>query len=59
MLNMKGWPEVAVSGQFDHATKKAVQELQRLHGLTPNGKVDTGTWCALVGGVVRQSFQAG
>ncbi|MFF5074121.1 peptidoglycan-binding domain-containing protein [Micromonospora olivasterospora] len=39
-------------------TKKAVQDLQRLHGLPPNGKVDTSTWCALVGGVVRQSFQA-
>ncbi|MFG1951699.1 peptidoglycan-binding protein [Micromonospora sp. NPDC048830] len=58
MLNMKGWADVAVSGQFDYATKKAVQDLQRLHGLEPNGKVDTNTWCALVGGVVRPSFQA-
>ncbi|MER5705822.1 N-acetylmuramoyl-L-alanine amidase [Micromonospora sp. NPDC002296] len=59
ILNSKGYADVTVTGEFDHATKKAVQDLQRLHGLHPNGKVSTSTWCALVGGVVRQSFQAG
>ncbi|SCG47923.1 Peptidoglycan-binding (PGRP) domain of peptidoglycan hydrolases-containing protein [Micromonospora echinaurantiaca] len=57
MLNFKGWTEVAVTGEYDYATKKAVQDLQALHGLPRNGKVTTSTWCVLVGGVVRQSFR--
>jgi hypothetical protein len=35
---------------------KAVQDMQRLHGLTPHGKVDASTWCAVVGGTVRESL---
>ncbi|MEV0810469.1 N-acetylmuramoyl-L-alanine amidase [Micromonospora sp. NPDC050200] len=57
ILNVKGYAEVAVTGTYDHATKLALQDLQRLHGLPDNGKVSTSTWCALVGGVVRQSFR--
>jgi len=36
---------------------KAVQDMQRLHGLVPNGKVDVDTWCAVTGGSVRSAFQ--
>lgn len=57
ILNAKGYADVAVTGEFDHATRRAVQDVQRLHNLPPHGKVDTGTWCAIVGGVVRQSFR--
>ncbi|MCP2322064.1 peptidoglycan hydrolase-like protein with peptidoglycan-binding domain [Hamadaea flava] len=57
MLNRKGWPEVLVTGEYDHVTMKAVQDMQRLHGLHPNGKVDLSTWCAVVGGAVREAFQ--
>ncbi len=57
MLNRKGYaPDVTVTGSYDHATMKAVQDMQRLHGLTPNGKVDLSTWCAIVGGSVREAF---
>ncbi|WP_329138995.1 N-acetylmuramoyl-L-alanine amidase [Streptomyces sp. NBC_01476] len=56
MLARKGHSEVAVTGTFDHATKKAVQDMQRLHGLTPDGKVDLSTWCAVVGGSVREAY---
>jgi peptidoglycan hydrolase-like protein with peptidoglycan-binding domain len=58
MLNRKGYaPDVTVTGVYDHATMKAVQDMQRLHGLTPNGKVDLSTWCALVGGAVKEAFR--
>jgi hypothetical protein len=57
MLSRKGYSDVAISGEFDHATMKAVQDMQRLHGLVPNGKVDLSTWCAVVGGTVRQAFK--
>ncbi|SCF14354.1 Peptidoglycan-binding (PGRP) domain of peptidoglycan hydrolases-containing protein [Micromonospora viridifaciens] len=57
MLNSKGYADVAITGEYDYVTKKALKDLQYLHGLEPNGKVSTTTWCALVGGVVRQSFQ--
>ncbi|WP_377438003.1 N-acetylmuramoyl-L-alanine amidase [Plantactinospora sp. GCM10030261] len=56
ILNHKGYAEVALTGEFDHPTRKAVQDLQKLHGLPPNGLVGTTTWCAIVGGVVRQAF---
>ncbi|MEV6815172.1 N-acetylmuramoyl-L-alanine amidase [Micromonospora sp. NPDC051296] len=56
LLNFKGYADVAVTGGYDHATPRAVRDLQALHGLPRNGKVGTGTWCAIVGGVVRQSF---
>ncbi|SCG53704.1 peptidoglycan recognition protein family protein [Micromonospora halophytica] len=57
MLNWKGHAEVTVTGEYDHATKKAVKDLQQLHGLPRTGTVSTSTWCALVGGIVRQSFR--
>lgn len=57
MLARKGYPEVTSTGTFDHPTQKAVQDLQRLHGLTPNAKVDLSTWCALTGGSVREAFR--
>lgn len=56
MLSRKGYGDVTVSGAYDHATMKAVQGMQRLHGLTPDGKVDLSTWCAVVGGSVREAF---
>jgi hypothetical protein len=57
MLTIKGYAEtVAITGTYDHDTMKAVQDMQRLHGLPPNGKVDLSTWCALVGGTVRETF---
>ncbi|MFF7156026.1 peptidoglycan-binding protein [Streptomyces sp. NPDC008139] len=56
ILALKGFAGVTVNGTFDHATQKAVQDLQRLHGLRPNGKVDLSTWCAAVGGSVREAF---
>ncbi|HEX6501306.1 MAG TPA: N-acetylmuramoyl-L-alanine amidase [Micromonosporaceae bacterium] len=59
MLSRKGYPEVAVSGEYDTATMKAVQDMQRLHGLEPTGKVDVDTWCAVVGGSVRSAFDYG
>lgn len=58
ILGIKGYADtVAITGDFDHATMKAVQDMQRLHGLPPNGKVDLSTWCALVGGSVREAFR--
>jgi peptidoglycan hydrolase-like protein with peptidoglycan-binding domain len=58
MLNRKGYaPDVTVTGVYDHATKKAVQDMQRRHGLVPNAKIDLSTWCALVGGSVKQAFR--
>jgi N-acetylmuramoyl-L-alanine amidase/Putative peptidoglycan binding domain len=56
MLARKGHPDVTVTGIYDHCTKKAVQDMQRLHGLVPNGKVTASTWCAVVGGSVREAF---
>ncbi|MGY4902622.1 peptidoglycan recognition protein family protein [Streptomyces sp. 900116325] len=57
MLVRKGYADAAPTGTYDHATMKAVQDVQRLHRLTPNGKVGTSTWCAVVGGSVRQAFR--
>lgn len=45
-----------ITGVYDDPTKAAVKEIQRLHGLLPDGKVNASTWCAIVGGVVRQAF---
>src|SRR5689334_11480061 len=57
MLGIKGYADtVTITGEYDHATMKAVQDMQRLHGLQPNGKVDLSTWCAVVGGTVREAF---
>jgi N-acetylmuramoyl-L-alanine amidase/Putative peptidoglycan binding domain len=58
MLTRKGYADtVVMNGVFDHATQKAVQDMQRLHGLYPSGKVDLSTWCAIVGGAVREAFR--
>ena len=57
ILNWKGYAEVTVTGGFDPATRRAVQDLQGLHGLPRTGRVSTDTWCALVGGIVRQSLR--
>jgi N-acetyl-anhydromuramyl-L-alanine amidase AmpD len=56
ILANKGY-EVTQTGGFDHDTHKAVQAMQRLHGLPPNGKVDTDTWCATVGGIIAPEFR--
>jgi N-acetyl-anhydromuramyl-L-alanine amidase AmpD len=55
ILVNKGYP-LTQSGDFDHATHKAVQDMQRLHHVEPTGKVDTDTWCATVGGIVANEF---
>jgi N-acetylmuramoyl-L-alanine amidase/Putative peptidoglycan binding domain len=57
MLNRKGAADVTVNGEYDDNTMKAVQDMQRLHGLEPNGQVDQNTWCAIVGGSVHSAFQ--
>jgi peptidoglycan hydrolase-like protein with peptidoglycan-binding domain len=57
LLGRKGYDDVTVSGEYDHNTMKAVQDMQRLHGLVPNGKVNVDTWCAIVGGSVRSAFR--
>ncbi len=56
ILVRKGYTAVTPSGSYDHATMKAVKDLQRLHGLHPDGVVGTATWCVVVGGIVRESF---
>ncbi len=57
MLHHKGYADVTITGAYDHATQQAVRDLQRLHGLSPNGKVSTSTWCAVVGGSVREAYR--
>jgi peptidoglycan hydrolase-like protein with peptidoglycan-binding domain len=57
MLGRKGYADVSATGSYDYDTMKAVQDMQRLHGLTPNGKVDLSTWCAVVGGSVKEAFR--
>ncbi len=56
MLAMKGFG-TTVNGAYDNVTFNAVQRLQRLHGLRPNGVLNESTWCAIVGGIVRESFR--
>jgi hypothetical protein len=56
ILNHKLY-DVTVTGTYDRATAKAVQDLQRLHGLPPTGTVDVTTWCAASGGAVREAFR--
>ena len=56
MLAMKGFG-TTVNGAYDNVTFNAVQRLQRLHGLRPNGELNESTWCAIVGGTVRESFR--
>jgi hypothetical protein len=57
ILNIKGYADVSNTGTFDYNTMKAVQDMQRLHGLIPDGKVDVDTWCAVTGGTVRSAFR--
>ncbi|MFB7740396.1 peptidoglycan-binding protein [Streptomyces sp. NPDC056112] len=57
LLTIKGYADtVDITGAYDHNTMKAVQDIQRLHSLHPNGKTDLSTWCALVGGTVRETL---
>lgn len=56
ILLHKGY-QVTVNGVYDADTEAAVREMQRLHSLPDNGKVDTDTWCATVGGIVRAEFR--
>jgi len=55
VLKNKGYA-VDVTGVYDWNTKTAVKEMQLLHGLDDNGKIDTDTWCAIVGGIVQAEF---
>lgn len=57
LLGRKGYHDVTMSGEYDYSTMKAVQDLQRLHGLEPDGEVGLDTWCAIVGGSVHSAFQ--
>lgn len=56
ILIPKGYEEVVVNGVFDNATKHAVKDLQLLHDIPVNGKVDPSTWCVITGGVIREAF---
>ncbi|MGW2475130.1 peptidoglycan recognition protein family protein [Streptomyces sp. NPDC001665] len=57
LLAIKGYADtIGITGAYDHSTKKAVQDMQRLHNLRPNGEIDLSTWCALVGGTVRETL---
>jgi peptidoglycan hydrolase-like protein with peptidoglycan-binding domain len=55
ILAHKGY-QVTVNGTYDRDTETAVRQMQLLHGLPPTGVVDTNTWCATVGGIVRNEF---
>ena len=57
ILAKKGYATSPSPAAYDHATRRAVQDLQALHGLPRNGKLSTSTWCTIVGGNVRQSFR--
>ncbi|MER5454589.1 N-acetylmuramoyl-L-alanine amidase [Micromonospora sp. NPDC002389] len=59
LLAVKGYADVAPTGVLDEPTRRAVRDLQALHRLPRTGTVDTDTWCAIVGGVVRQSLVRG
>ncbi|QKW14583.1 N-acetylmuramoyl-L-alanine amidase [Verrucosispora sp. NA02020] len=56
LLAGKGYADVAPTGVLDEPTRRAVRDLQALHRLPRTGTVDSGTWCTIVGGVVRQSL---
>jgi peptidoglycan hydrolase-like protein with peptidoglycan-binding domain len=55
ILRRKGH-SVTVTGIVDSDTREAVRQMQLLHGLSPTGTVDVTTWCAVVGGVVRDEL---
>jgi hypothetical protein len=56
ILNHKGYTSVTVTGTYDAATVAAVKQIQTLHGLSATGTADITTWCAAVGGIVKQAF---
>jgi len=56
MLQERGHTGVTQTGVFTTPTDMAVRASQRLHGLPETGQVDTATWCAVVGGIVREEF---
>ncbi|WP_428964449.1 peptidoglycan recognition protein family protein [Micromonospora fluostatini] len=56
ILAVRGYP-VTATGTLDTATREAVRQLQTRHGLTATGEVDRRTWCAVVGGSVREAFR--
>lgn len=58
MLQERGHPGVTQTGVYDAATDGAVRNAQTLHGLPATGQVDMATWCAVVGGIVREEFAA-
>jgi peptidoglycan hydrolase-like protein with peptidoglycan-binding domain len=49
--------DVKATGTYDRATFVAVVKMQALHGLRITGRMDAGTWCATLGGVVREEFR--
>lgn len=59
LLREKGYCReiLAVDDKFDAVTKHVVKDVQKLHGLPANSIVDTRTWCALTGGIVREAFK--
>ncbi|NGN64961.1 N-acetylmuramoyl-L-alanine amidase [Streptomyces sp. A7024] len=50
--------DVQASGTYDRDTYVAVAKMQALHGLRVTGRMDDGTWCAVLGGVVKEEFRA-
>jgi N-acetylmuramoyl-L-alanine amidase/Putative peptidoglycan binding domain len=56
ILIPKGY-EVNPTAVFDAETRTAVRLMQRLHGLPETGRVDVSTWCAVLGGIVREEFR--
>ena len=55
ILRLKGYA-VDRTGVFDEATDQAVRQIQQLHGIAPDGEVSIETWCAITGGILRDSF---
>ncbi|EFH85564.1 Peptidoglycan-binding domain 1 protein [Ktedonobacter racemifer DSM 44963] len=51
LLSARGY-SVSVTGYYGSATASAVKSYQSSRGLTADGTVEKGTWCALVGGVL-------
>jgi N-acetyl-anhydromuramyl-L-alanine amidase AmpD len=56
MLAIKGFG-TTITGTYDATTAGAVRQLQRLHRLPADGVMTPSTWCALVGGSVRETFR--
>ncbi|WP_419998532.1 peptidoglycan-binding protein [Streptomyces boninensis] len=50
--------DVQATGTYDRATFVAVAKMQALHGLRVTGRMDDSTWCATLGGVVKEEFRA-